>query len=286
MFTVGIIANLEKENAPSQMEELITWLTGHGAEVCLPDSPYRSDDKKAIYYFLKSMKSRANVILVLGGDGTLLNTARQAAHFDLPLLGINMGRVGFLAELEPGDELYRSLERLLHEDYKLEARMMILATIFRDGKKIAAYHCLNDAVFLRNQLAGLVSLSVYIDGNECTSYHGDGLIVSTPTGASGYSLSADGPLISPEMEAITITPICPQSLYSRSMIIGPDRTVTVKIYGPDAESVLAIDGKTETLQLLPGDTIDICRSTMKTQFIRLNDRTFFDVINQKLRGRM
>ncbi len=285
MFTVGIIVNMEKENALFQMEEIKNWLTEHGADVCIPDSAYDATDKELIYDFLHGICNKANVILVLGGDGTLLLTARQAAPFGLPLLGINMGRVGFLAELEPGKELFHSLERLLRKDYKLEARMMILATVFRDGKEIAAYHCLNDAVFLRNHLSGLVSLSVYIDGTECTSYHGDGLIVSTPTGASGYSLSADGPLISPEMEAIAITPICPQSLYSRAMVIGPDRMVEIAIYDPDSACILAIDGKTETLPLLPGDTIRVCRSPMQTQFIRLNDKTFFDVLNEKLRGR-
>ncbi len=285
MLSVGIVANLEKKNARLQMDEIHSWLLEQGAKVYLPDLPYDVTDSHLLYTFLQNVFKELDVVLVLGGDGTLLLTARQAAHFGLPLLGINMGRVGFLAELEPGEELYHALKRLLRNDYILEARMMILATVIREGREIASYHCLNDAVFLRNHLSGLVNLSVLIDGKECTSYHGDGLIVATPTGASGYSLSAAGPLISPEMESIAITPICPQSLYSRSMVIGPDRTVTVSIYDPDAECILAIDGKTETLPLLPGDTINVCRSAMKTQFIRLNDKNFFDVLNEKLRGR-
>ena len=174
---------------------------------------------------------------------------------------------------------------MLKKDYFLEERMMLRVSVHRNGLHWKDFHCLNDGVILKDDRSGLIEITAYIDGRESVSYHADGIIVATPTGASGYSLSANGPLVSPEMEAIIITPICAQSLYSRPVVAGADRVITVKTAVPEGGCYLSIDGKTATVPLEDGDKIFFEKSAMKTVFIRLNGKTFFDVLNEKLRDR-
>ena len=285
MQRICVLSNLTKNGVLDQEKKIAGWLKHHGVDIVTPIHPYDVLDQDFLYSCLESVAEQCEAVLVLGGDGTLLSVARQAAHYSLPLLGINMGRIGFLAELEQGEELFGFLDRMLKKDYFLEERMMLRVSVHRNGLHWKDFHCLNDGVILKDDRSGLIEITAYIDGRESVSYHADGIIVATPTGASGYSLSANGPLVSPEMEAIIITPICAQSLYSRPVVAGADRVITVKTAVPEGGCYLSIDGKTATVPLEDGDKIFFEKSAMKTVFIRLNGKTFFDVLNEKLRDR-
>lgn len=285
MQKICVLSNLSKNGAKEQEKEIVHWLEDRDVTVLTPDHPYDILDQEFLFQYFEGVASQCEAVLVLGGDGTLLSVARQAAYYGLPLLGINLGRIGFLAELEQGKELFLSLERMLHDDYFLEDRMMLQVSIRCNGRDWKTYHCLNDGVILKDDRSGLIEITAYIDGKESVSYHADGIIVATPTGASGYSLSANGPLVSPEMEAIIVTPICAQSLYSRPVVAGADRVITVKTRFSEGGCYLSLDGKTTTIPLAEGDEILFKKSSMKTIFLRLNGKTFFDVLNEKLRDR-
>ena len=285
MRKICVLSNLSKNGVLDQEREIVSWLEDREVDVLTPAHPYDVLDQDFLFQYFEGVASQCEAVLVLGGDGTLLSVARQAAYYSLPLLGINMGRIGFLAELEQGKELFLSLERMLNKDFFLEDRMMLQVSIRCNGRKWKTYHCLNDGVILKDDHSGLIEITAYIDGRESVSYHADGIIVATPTGASGYSLSANGPLVSPEMEAIIITPICAQSLYSRPVVAGADRVITVKTKVSEGGCYLSIDGKTANVPLAEGDEIFFETSSMKPVFIRLNGKTFFDVLNEKLRGR-
>ncbi|MDO4541295.1 MAG: NAD(+)/NADH kinase [Bacillota bacterium] len=285
MQRIGILSNHKREDSRTEGKRVAAWLKREGAEVFQPGEPYDVTDQNFLQDYLSEISGKCDMLLVLGGDGTLLSVARQAAYHELPILGINMGRVGFLAELEPGASLYTYLTRLLKGDYYLEERMMLQVDLVRDGKIVKTGHCLNDGVVLRQNFSGLVKTMVFIDNKLSASYHSDGIVVATPTGASAYSLSANGPLVSPEMQAIVITPICAQSLYSRPIVVGAERKISIQVADIDGGCYLSIDGKTDTVPLCPGDTVNYRCSSMHTLFIRLNGKTFFDVLNEKLRDR-
>lgn len=286
MQRIGVLSNRAKPGVVAMEKEILNWLRNRGATVLTPREVYQVTNSDFIRDYMAAIAGDCDGILVLGGDGTLLAVAGAAAYYGLPILGINMGRLGFLAELEPGERLFSSLDRLLAGDYYLENRMMLKVRVLREGRAIADYHCLNDGVVQRNyNVSGLLQYNVLIDDKPSISYHGDGVIIATPTGASGYSLSAAGPLVSPEMEAMVITPICAQSLYSRSLVVGADRVIGLVAAAEHGGCYLHIDGKTATMTLLPGDTIEFSRSPMVTQLVRLNGKTFFDVLNEKLRDR-
>lgn len=285
MQNIGLLSNQKREGSIKEGKKIAAWLKKENIEVLQPDEPYDVTDQEFLCGYLDGIAEECDMLLVLGGDGTLLSVARQAANYRLPILGVNMGRVGFLAELEPGARLYTYLNRLLKGDYYLEERMMLQVEVVRDGSIIKIGHCLNDGVVLRHNFSGLVKTMVFIDGRLSASYHSDGMAVSTPTGASGYSLSANGPLVSPEMQAIIITPICAQSLYSRPIVVGAERKISIQIDDIEGECYLSLDGKTDTMSVLVGDTVNFVESPMKTLLIRLNGKTFFDVLNEKLRDR-
>lgn len=285
MKRIGLLANF-KRNVEAVQQNVISWLHAENAEVITPEAGYNVVDQNFLHDFLSDQGKTCDGLLVLGGDGTMLSVARQAAFFSVPIIGINMGNVGFLAEIDPhGQHLYQSLRRLIDDEFELEHRMMLKVNVFRDGQLFQEYHCLNDCVIIKNTSYGLIHLTAYIDEKSYLSYKGDGLIVSTPTGASGYSLSAGGPLVSPEMEAMVVTPIAAHCLYCRSLVISADRTVMMEADISEIGGSLCIDGKTSVLKLLEGDRVTITRSELVTDFIRLNDKSYFHVLNEKLRER-
>lgn len=285
MKRIGVLANF-KRDVEAVRQNVISWLRAENAEVITPEADYNVVDQEFLHDFLSDKGRTCDGLLVLGGDGTMLSVARQAAFFSVPLIGINMGHVGFLAEIDPkGQHLYQSLRRLIDEDYSLEHRMMLKVEVFRGGELFREYHCLNDCVIIKNTSYGLIHLTAYIDEKSYLSYKGDGLIVATPTGASGYSLSAGGPLVSPEMEAMVVTPIAAHCLYCRSLVIGAGRRVMLEADISEIGGSLCLDGKTSVLKLAEGDRVYITKSELVTDFIRLNDKSYFHVLNEKLRER-
>ncbi len=284
MKKIGVLANYKRTDSAVE-RDIIAWLQKEGAEVIVPIRNYEVIDQAFLRGFLSNEGRNCDCLIVMGGDGTMLSVARQAARFSIPIFGINMGHVGFLAEVEPDDQLYPALKRLLSGDYVLDNRMMLKAEVYRRDEVFKEYHCLNDFVLTKKSFEGLVHLEVFVDRKPSLSYNGDGLIVSTPTGASGYSLSAGGPLVSPEMDAMILTPISAHCLYCRTLVIDANREVILKAEKEEGQCILSVDGKTSTLILEKDDDVRISKSDLSTVFIRFNDKSFFHVLNEKLRER-
>ena len=213
-------------------------------------------------------------ILAVGGDGTLLRANTLAMQLNLPLLGINVGRVGFLAELEM-DQLEKAFAKLADDDYTLQERMML--KILLDGRRSYA---LNDVVVSRGGYARLIGMDAFVDEDLVGHFIADGLIVSTPTGSTGYSLSAGGPIICPEVECMLLTPVCAHSLQHRPVVTSASQTVSIQLKDA-AEAMVSVDGQ-EKFMLLAGQTLTVTRASRPARFIRLEPRSFFSTIRIKL----
>ncbi|MBR4711560.1 MAG: NAD(+)/NADH kinase [Clostridia bacterium] len=217
-----------------------------------------------------------DAVVALGGDGTMLRAAQTAAALDIPLLGINLGNVGFLAEVE-ADGLAEALRRLLDGDFTEESRSLLSV---RAGER--EWLALNDAVLTRGGYARLIRVQAQVDGAWAGEYRADGLIVATPTGSTGYSLSAGGPIIAPGVDCMLITPICPHSLQHRPIVVPGASRVTLSIPGQDpGEALLQIDGQSRC-SLRGGDRVHIERAGGRVRLIRMRGRGFFDLVHQKL----
>lgn len=214
-----------------------------------------------------------NLMVAMGGDGTILRAANYAADKGVPLLGINFGRIGFLSEINV-DSFSYALDAIREDRFTMDKCMMLACSI-NGGEPI---HCLNEAVLYRKNFSGVVSINVNINGSDAGTVSCDGLIISTPTGATGYSISAGGPIIAPGLDADIITPICPHTLSFRPIIAPPDSKVRLSL---NQEGFLAMDG-INTERIMPSDVIDITRSNRSVSFIRLGDRNLFQLIRNKL----
>lgn len=224
--------------------------------------------------------AKFEMIIVLGGDGTLLKAARLTSEVEVPVFGVNMGHLGFLTEVET-EGLFPALERFLAGDYNLEKRMLIEARVRRQGEVAARYLALNDFVITRGTFARIIDFSIFIDEQHVTDYVADGIIVATPTGSTAYSLSAGGPIIEPLLECICVTPICPHSLSSRSVVARPQVEVCLQLNSASEEVMLTIDGQ-QGFPLRSGDQVCIEKATKPALFVKLSGRGFFQVLHSRL----
>ena len=224
----------------------------------------------------------AQVVLVIGGDGTMLRAARTVYGSEIAILGINQGYLGFLTEIEV-EQLAESLEQLLQGAYTVERRMMLTAQVYRNGVCIADVSALNDLVVTKGALSRIIKMELYLEDNLVEKYHGDGLILSTPTGSTGYSLSANGPIVNPNMDLCIVTPICPHSLIARPLIFSPEHTLTLRLDANNAPAMLTVDGQ-NGVELKQGDWIQISKAEHDTYLLVLEKRNFFAVLREKLKG--
>ena len=227
---------------------------------------------------------KPDMLLVLGGDGSIMRGAKHAAEQDIPILGINLGRVGYLAEIN-ADEL-GMLEAVLRGDYVIEHRMMLDVAVKRQGSVLLSRRiALNDAVVSHGRVSRLLETEVLCDGNSLGQYHSDGFIVTTPTGSTAYSLSAGGPILDPSLCGIGLTPICPHSLTARPIIVPERSVIEIRYLSADRETAhLTVDG-VETAELIPDDTVEIRRSAMTTKLVRLvrdRQKSFYDILREKM----
>lgn len=223
-----------------------------------------------------------DLLLTLGGDGTLLRGARRVARHGVPVLGVNFGHVGFLTSAPP-DELEESLVRALSGEIWLDERMTLdVRAEAPDGSVRGEFLALNDAVLHKGGVARMIRLAVHADGEEVGTYSADGIILATPTGSTAYSLSAGGPIVSPSVDCIVATPICPHTLAVRPLILPASETVSVEVLTPSGELLLTIDGQ-EDAALLPGDRVVVRRSPMPARLVRFAGQTFFSTLRRKLR---
>ena len=224
----------------------------------------------------------AEMLICFGGDGTILHASKAAARAGIPILGVNIGTMGFMAELE-NTEL-DLLDRLVRGEYEIDRRMMLDMKVIRDGQSLLEETCLNDVVVAKGAVARIVHLTVLCDGVQAMNYGGDGLIVATPTGSTAYNLSAGGPIVEPAARNILITPICAHDVQTRGIVASDQRVVSVKIGKIGRKNAfVSVDGG-RAMRLNTGDTVVVSRSGLETQLVRIKDRSFYDIISNKFRN--
>ncbi len=257
---------------------------GIETRICLPFEVDRSYELPKDLRFSRLDKElhNADMIICFGGDGTILHMAKTATRAGLPILGVNIGTMGFMAELE-NTELDQ-LSRLVHDVYTIDRRMMLDVTVHRDRDIIFHDICLNDVAITKGAVARIVHLSVECDGVQALECGGDGVLVSTPTGSTGYSLSAGGPIVEPDAKNILINPICAHDVMSRCIVASDSRIITVSLNkNARRNAFLSVDGG-KALRLNMGDVATIQKSKLETKLVRLKDRSFYDVVNMKFRN--
>lgn len=277
---IGIFPHVQKQGISAVLGLVVQRLLERGAEVALPADAAEEMGYPELGVARERMLKEIAVAVTLGGDGTLLSTARAAAPFGIPVCGINMGQLGFLTEVEPS-EVNQALDRLVAGQYSIEERLMLDASIFRQGKSIFVSSAVNDVVVTKGGFARMIRLNLYIDGQLTANYPADGLIIATPTGSTGYSLSAGGPIVSPGLKVIVLTPICPHTLHSRSLIVAETEEIKVTVYATHQDIVLTMDGQT-VHALQPNDTIIVRRSRYRAKFIRFNRAGYYETVYTKL----
>ncbi|MBV9774856.1 MAG: NAD(+)/NADH kinase [Gemmatimonadetes bacterium] len=222
-----------------------------------------------------------DLLLTLGGDGTLLRGARRVAPFDVPVLGVNFGHLGFLTSAAP-DELEDALRRFLNGEVWIDRRMTLeVHAVSSDGEVRGSYLALNEAVLHKGGVARVIRLAVRAHSEELGTYSADGIILATPTGSTAYSLSAGGPIVSPSLDCIIATPICPHTLAVRPLILPADETVSVEVLSPSGELIVSIDGQEDT-RVTPGERVVVRRSAHPVKLVRFEGQTFFSTLRRKL----
>ncbi len=278
--TVGIISKPRSELAARIVPDMIAWLAQHNIHVRLdPESAAYAGRDDALPR--PEVPQDAQLVIVLGGDGTLLSAARATGGRDIPLFAVNLGALGFLTAITI-EEIYPQLERALRGDFRIGLRRMLHCELRRNGELLAEYDALNDMVLTKAEIARMIDLEVQIDNRFVCVFKADGLIVATPTGSTAYSLSAGGPIIYPTVAALTITPICPHTLTNRPVVVPDDGVIEVINRGWDDSTYLTIDGQTGEL-LKYDDRVFCRRSESSINLIRPPDMMFFDVLREKLK---
>lgn len=222
----------------------------------------------------------AQALICFGGDGTILHTSKLAARNGIPVLGVNIGTVGFMAELESGE--MQLLSKLADDDYKLDERMTLFVRLVHEGKVIYRDSALNDAVVTKGAVARVIQTSVFLDGVEAMNFSGDGLIIATPTGSTAYSMSAGGPIVEPQADNILLTPICAHNIQPRSLIASPCRRIEIQVGRVNRRNAfLSVDGG-KAMRVYDGDRILVESGRQKIKLLKLKDTSFFDIIKTKL----
>lgn len=258
--------------------------SGIEAHMCLPFEVDKSYDlpRDLRFYRLDKELPTADAIICFGGDGTILHMAKTATRQSVPVLGVNIGTMGFMAELESTE--LSLLSRLASDDYTIDERMMLDVTVHRDRDIIFHDICLNDAVITKGAVARIVHLAVKCDGVQAMECSGDGVIIATPTGSTAYNLSAGGPIVEPEAHSILVTPICAHDVASRAFVASDKRTVTVELTrNARRNAFLSVDGG-KALRMNMGDLATIRKTNLTTKLIRLKKRSFYDVVNMKFKN--
>lgn len=257
---------------------------GIDTKLCLPFEVDKSFELPKDLYFHRLDREIQNTDLVIcfGGDGTILHMAKAATRNGVPVLGVNIGTMGFMAELESSE--LSQLRQLASGEYKIDRRMMLDVTVRRDRDVVFHDICLNDVAITKGAVARIVHLSVRCDGVQAMECGGDGILIATPTGSTAYNLSAGGPIVEPEAKNILITPICAHDMGSRCMVASDRRVITVGlIHNARRNAYLSVDGG-KAFRLSMGDITTIRQSHMETKLLRLKERSFFDILNTKFKG--
>ena len=275
---IAVVAKRVSQEALDTAVELAHWLRRRDLEVALEQTILELHADLQAETFDRT--GSYDLVVVLGGDGTLLSVARNLAD-SIPILGVNMGKLGFLTEV-PRSELYPSIMKFLEGDYTVEERALLDVTLQRASGEKVSYRVLNDAVINKSALARIIELGATVDGHDVATYRSDGLIISTPTGSTAYNLAAGGPILHPLLPVVVVTPICPHTLTLRPIVVPDSASVDIKLETSHEEVYLTLDGQ-EGTQIEYGDTISLRRSDDVVRLIKSSDRTFYDSLRDKLR---
>ena len=277
--TIGVALKSDQSQLGALLRELAKWLQDRGVECLLGPEAAKASGLPGM--LRSELADKADLIVVLGGDGTLLAVARAIGGRAVPVLGVNLGTLGYLAEISL-DELFPTLENVLAGRLRTETRMRLDVHAERDGREIGQYLALNDAVIARTALSRMIDLQTWADDVEVTTYHGDGVIAATPTGSSAYSLSAGGPLLLPGIGAIVLTPICPHALTQRPIVLPNACRLAICVLDMRGGEVhLTVDGQVGC-ELQEGDRVTVCASDQPLQMLVPADRNRFEVMRNKL----
>jgi NAD+ kinase len=281
MPRVAVFSKPHKEELEQTLPDLVLWLKAHGYEALLDpvSANYVTDEQVCARPDMAALQPE--LVIVLGGDGTLLAAARVFARMGVPILSVNLGALGFLTEVRLAD-LYSHLEAWSKKCCAVEARSMLHSELWRDGKLYREHDALNDVVVAKGAIARMCQFSVEVDDQLAASFRADGVIVATPTGSTAYSLAAGGPVLIPSTDTLIVTPICPHQLTLRPMVVPGTSRIQVHVEGVPDQTFLTVDGQ-EAIQLRIGDELRCRRSDFAVKLVRLHSNGFFDVLRQKLK---
>lgn len=281
MKVIGIFTNSQKDPGYVFTEVLIRNLAEMGATVIVPEAVIGLIGFSHASVKPGNIPEGSDIVICLGGDGTFLKTARMAYKTGIPILGINLGRIGFLTDIDKND-IKTAAKCVISNDYKLEERMMLDLEITRDGEIIGNDTALNDVVISRGALSRIIHVKTFINDTFVDVFPGDGLIVSSPTGSTAYSLSAGGPIVVPDTEIIIITPICPHILYTRSFVTDSSRVIRAIVEEDcEHEAMVTVDGQ-KGYEIRGGDVITIRNSRHRTKLIKCGSNNFFSILRNKI----
>jgi len=277
---LGIIANLDKHATEEVTKQIIEYLQGLAVEVMIPLNLASRIDRPELGFSEQEIAQECTAIVVLGGDGTLLSVARRWPFWGVPMLGVNLGHLGFLTEVEE-DGATHAIKMIVSNEFRLQERMMLKASVMRGGMRVSEAFALNDCVVTKGAFARMIRLEVHIGKSYLETFPADGVIISTPTGSTAYSLSAGGPIVDPSMQLMLLTPICPHMLQARPVVISPREKIRIRLYSVHEDMVLTLDGQ-EGIRLYPDDEVIIERADIVTRLIKIAPRSFYDVLRHKL----
>jgi NAD+ kinase len=280
MTRIAIVCKPRKEELVYLLPELIAWLRDHGYDPLLDrEGGVYSQAARAVDRG-ELPKYAPGLVIVLGGDGTLLSVARIFAATGTPILSVNLGYLGFLTEVRLAD-LYATLESWCASCHTLDQRKMLHCAVLRDSERVASFEALNEVVVSKGDIARMGSFAVELDGKSVARFRADGVIVSTPTGSTAYTLAANGPILTPDVDAMVVTPICPHLLTLRPIVVRGDACLTVRVEGVPTQCLLTVDGQTG-FELRVGDEVRCRKSDYTVNLVRLSESGFFDALRSKL----
>lgn len=280
MKRVGVFAKRNHPEAVEIAREVTSWLQEREIEV-FHDKALAEDLGTGQGYPGGSIPAMVNLIVVLGGDGTLISVARKVGDLRTPILGVNLGSLGFLTEITL-QEIFPVLEQVVRGDFTVSSRMMLDAVVRREGREVGRYRVLNDVVINKGALARIIDMEASVDDVYLTTFKADGLIISTPTGSTGYNLAAGGPIIYPDLDCLVMAPICPHMLTNRPIIVSDKAIIRVEVKFQDQDVVFTADGQVG-MPLQGGDVVEVRRSRSCTLLVKSPTKDYFQVLRTKLR---
>jgi NAD+ kinase len=278
---VGLVAKPDANEAQRVVRQLIDWLQGHGLTVVVEkETAALAPQATATAVAKPDLPGQVDALIVLGGDGTLLSMARAVGDLGVPILGVNLGFLGFLTATTL-DEMSGALRALVAGELAIDERMMLRARVIRGGQELGEHLALNDVVITKSAMSRIIDLTVSVDGRHATSYRADGLIISTPTGSTAYNLSAGGPILFPTMDAVVLTPIAPHTLSNRPIVLPASQRIDVTLR-VDQEVMLTIDGQVG-VPLRERDVVQVQQAAARIRLLRFDQKDFFSVLRTKLK---